>query len=62
MSLKLQVNSKNGDYHIDVTETGNKSRSLLLVGFLIQKKLTLLCDETKLTEAFDKPFTNCADI
>ena len=56
-----KVNSKNGDYHIDVTETAG-SKSLVITGWSSNtEKVNLTHDETKLTEAFDKPFTGAPD-
>ena len=60
-SKVTRVNSKNGDYHIDVTETAG-SKSLVITGwFSNTEKVNLTHDETKLTEAFDKPFTGAPD-
>ena len=60
-SKVTKVNSKNGDYHIDVTETAG-SKSLVITGWSSNtEKVNLTHDETKLTEAFDKPFTGAPD-
>ena len=60
-SKVTKVNSKNGDYHIDVTETAG-SKSLVITGWQSNtEKVNLVHDETKVTEAFDKPFTGAPD-
>ena len=60
-SKVTKVNSKNGDYHIDVTETAG-SKSLVITGWQSNtEKVNLTHDETKVTEAFDKPFTGAPD-
>ena len=60
-SKVTKVNSKNGDYHIDVTETAG-SKSLVITGWQSNtEKVNLTHDETKITEAFDKPFTGAPD-
>ena len=61
-SKTTTVNSKNGDYHIDVVETAG-SNSLVITGWLSNtEKVNLTHDETKVTEAFDKPFTGAPDV
>ena len=60
-SKVTKVNSKNGDYHIDVNETAG-SNSLVITGWQSNtEKVNLTHDETKVTEAFDKPFTGAPD-
>ncbi|WP_220432054.1 accessory Sec-dependent serine-rich glycoprotein adhesin, partial [Streptococcus ilei] len=60
-SKVTKINSKNGDYHIDVTETAG-SKSLVITGWQSNtEKVNLTHDETKVTEAFDKPFTGAPD-
>ena len=60
-SKVTKVNSKNGDYHIDVVETAG-GNSLVITGWQSNtEKVNLVHDETKVTEAFDKPFTGAPD-
>ena len=60
-SKTTTVNSKNGDYHIDVVETAG-GNSLVITGWQSNtEKVNLVHDETKVTEAFDKPFTGAPD-
>ena len=61
-SKTTRVNSKNGDYYIDVVETAG-SNSLVITGWQsTTEKVYLTHDETKVTEGFDKPFTGAPDV
>ena len=56
-----RVNSKNGDYYIDVNETAG-SKSLVITGWQsTTEKVNLVHDETKVAEGFAKPFTGAPD-
>ena len=56
-----RVNSKNGDYYIDVNETAG-SKSLVITGWQsTTEKVYLVHDETKVAEGFAKPFTDAPD-
>ena len=56
-----RVNSKNGDYYIDVNETAG-SKSLVITGWQsTTEKVYLVHDETKAAEGFAKPFTDAPD-
>ncbi|WP_175062996.1 accessory Sec-dependent serine-rich glycoprotein adhesin, partial [Streptococcus salivarius] len=56
-----RVNSKNGDYYIDVNETAG-SKSLVITGWQsTTEKVYLVHDETKVAEGFAKPFTGAPD-
>ena len=56
-----RVNSKNGDYYIDVNETAG-SKSLVITGWQsTTEKVNLVHDETKVAEGFAKPFTDAPD-
>ncbi|WP_455441831.1 accessory Sec-dependent serine-rich glycoprotein adhesin, partial [Streptococcus salivarius] len=57
-----RVNSKNGDYYIDVNETAG-SKSLVITGWQsTTEKVNLVHDETKVAEGFAKPFTGAPDV
>ncbi|WP_368398012.1 MucBP domain-containing protein, partial [Streptococcus parasanguinis] len=61
-SKTTRVNSKNGDYYIDVVETAG-SNSLVITGWQsTTEKVYLTHDETKVTEGFAKPFTGAPDV
>ncbi|MFS9343575.1 accessory Sec-dependent serine-rich glycoprotein adhesin [Streptococcus parasanguinis] len=61
-SKTTRVNSKNGDYYIDVVETAG-SNSLVITGWQsTTEKVNLTHDETKVTEGFAKPFTGAPDV
>ncbi|MEJ8771836.1 accessory Sec-dependent serine-rich glycoprotein adhesin [Streptococcus sp. HCA-5024] len=61
-SKTTRVNSKNGDYYIDVTETAG-SNSLVITGWQsTTEKVYLTHDETKVTEGYAKPFTGAPDV
>ena len=56
-----RVNSKIGDYYIDVNETAG-SKSLVITGWQsTTEKVNLVHDETKVAEGFAKPFTGAPD-
>ena len=56
-SKVTKVNSKNGDYYIDVTETAG-SKSLILTGWQSNTEKDYYTDDaTKKAVGFDKPFT-----
>ena len=61
-SKTTTVNSKNGDYHIDVVETAG-SNSLVITGWQSNtEKVYLTHEETKVTEGYAKPFTGAPDV
>ena len=61
-SKTTRVNSKNGDYYIDVVETAG-SNSLVITGWQsTTEKVNLTHDETKVTEGYAKPFTGAPDV
>ena len=56
-SKVTKVNSKNGDYYINVTETAG-DRSLVITGWFSKtEKVTYIADEDKQPRQYDKPFT-----
>ena len=56
-----KINSKNGDYYINVNETAG-SKSLIITGWQSNtEKVTLVDDATKQPKQFDKPFTKAPD-
>ena len=61
-SKVTKVNSKNGDYYIEVTETAG-SRSLVVTGWFSKtEKVTYIADEDKQPRQYDKPFTKGPDV
>ena len=61
-SKVTKVNSKNGDYYIEVTETAG-SRSLIVTGWFSKtEKVTYIADEDKQPRQYDKPFTKGPDV
>ena len=56
-----KINSKNGDYYIEVNETEG-SKSLVITGWQSNtEKVTLIADEDKQPRQYDKPFTKAPD-
>ena len=61
-SKVTRVDSKNGDYYIDVTETAG-SRSLVITGWFSKtEKVTYIADEDKQPRQYNKPFTKGPDV
>ena len=61
-SKVTRVDSKNGDYYIEVNETAG-SRSLVITGWFSKtEKVTYIADEDKQPRQFDKPFTKGPDV
>ncbi len=61
-SKVTRIDSKNGDYYIDVTETKD-SRSLVITGWFSKtEKVTYIADEDKQPRQYDKPFTKGPDV
>ena len=61
-SKVTRIDSKNGDYYIDVNETAG-SRSLVITGWFSKtEKVTYIADEDKQPKQFDKPFTKGPDV
>ena len=60
-NINLRVNSKNGDYHIDIVSNAG-DKSLVITGWQSNtEKVTLIADEDKQPKQFDKPFTKAPD-
>ncbi|WP_304195524.1 MucBP domain-containing protein, partial [Peptostreptococcus stomatis] len=56
-SKVTRIDSKNGDYYIEVNETAG-SRSLVITGWFSKtEKVTYIADEDKQPRQYDKPFT-----
>jgi len=60
-NINLRVNSKNGDYHIDIVSNAG-DKSLVITGWQSNtEKVTLISDEDKQPRQYDKPFTKAPD-
>ncbi|WP_293433974.1 MucBP domain-containing protein, partial [Peptostreptococcus sp.] len=61
-SKVTRIDSKNGDYYIEVNETAG-SRSLVITGWFSKtEKVTYIADEDKQPRKYDKPFTKGPDV